>query len=102
MAHSTGCKRRRHGLSMGLNRASDGSQGLASRIAKMGWDSLPTTWTHLIARAVVTPLIGTGVRPNHITTLRLLTGLGACLAVSLGTAGGNLWGGSLWLLSTFL
>jgi phosphatidylglycerophosphate synthase len=86
----------------GPYKASDGPQGLASRIAEMGWDSLQTTWTHLIARAIVTPLVGTGVRPNHITTLRLLTGLGACLAVALGTAGGNLWGGALWLLSTFL
>ncbi len=55
-----------------------------------------------MARVVVTPLIGTGVTPNHLTTLRLLTGLGACVAVALGTPGGNLWGGILWLLSAFL
>jgi archaetidylinositol phosphate synthase len=63
---------------------------------------MATTWTHLAARAVVTPLIGTGVTPNHLTTLRLLTGLGACVAVALGTPAGDLWGGLLWLISAFL
>jgi phosphatidylglycerophosphate synthase len=63
---------------------------------------MATTWTHLAARALVTPLIGTGVTPNHLTTLRLLTGLGACVAVALGTPTGNFWGGILWLLSAFL
>jgi archaetidylinositol phosphate synthase len=63
---------------------------------------MATTWTHRIARAVVTPLIGTGVTPNHLTMLRLVTGLAACVAVALGTSTGALWGGSLWLLSAFL
>jgi len=63
---------------------------------------MATTWTHKIARWVVTPLVGTGVRPNHLTTVRLLTGLGACGAVAMGTVQGNLWGGGLWLLSAFL
>jgi len=63
---------------------------------------MATTWTHIAARAVVTPLIGTGVTPNHLTTLRLLTGLSACVAVALGTPAGNVWGALLWLLSCFL
>ena len=50
----------------------------------------------------VRPLIGTPVTPNHLTTLRLLTGLGACAAVALGTRSGALWGGGLWLVSAFL
>ncbi|WP_158915696.1 CDP-alcohol phosphatidyltransferase family protein [Caulobacter sp. S45] len=55
-----------------------------------------------MAAAVVTPLIGTGITPNHLTTLRLATGIGACAAVALGSHAGMLWGGGLWLLSAFL
>jgi archaetidylinositol phosphate synthase len=61
-----------------------------------------TSWTHLLARRVVRPLLGTRVRPNHLTTLRLLTGVAACLLLSLGTRAGMGWGGGLWLLSAFL
>lgn len=61
-----------------------------------------TSWTHLLARVMVRPLIGTAVRPNHLTTLRLLTGLAACVAFSLGTPVGMWWGGGLWLVSAFL
>ena len=56
----------------------------------------------MMARVVVKPLIGTGVTPNHLTTLRLVTGLAACAAVALGTPAGSLWGGVLWLVSAFL
>lgn len=63
---------------------------------------IQTTWTHLLARALVRPLVGTGVTPNHLTTLRLLTGLAACAALALGTRTGAWWGGGLWLLSAFL
>jgi archaetidylinositol phosphate synthase len=61
-----------------------------------------TTWTHLLARPMVRPLIGTPVRPNHLTTLRLLTGIAACVAFGLGTRAGMGWGGGLWLVSAFL
>jgi archaetidylinositol phosphate synthase len=61
-----------------------------------------TSWTHLLARVVVRPLVGTAVRPNHLTTLRLLTGLAACLAFARGTSAGMGWGGGLWLISAFL
>jgi archaetidylinositol phosphate synthase len=61
-----------------------------------------TTWTHLLARPMVRPLIGTAVRPNHLTTLRLLTGIAACAALGLGTRAGMWWGGGLWLVSAFL
>ncbi len=40
--------------------------------------------------------------PNHLTTLRLVTGIAACVGVALGTPAGSLWGGVLWLLSAFL
>ncbi len=65
------------------------------------------TWTHGMARAVVRPLIGTGITPNHLTTLRLLTGLAGCFclaAAPYGTHHAALigWGGALWVLSAFL
>ena len=61
-----------------------------------------TSWTHLLARPLVRPLIGTWVRPNHLTTLRLLTGVAACVAVAWGSRAGLWWGGGLWLVSAFL
>jgi phosphatidylglycerophosphate synthase len=60
------------------------------------------SWTHKLARVVVKPLQSTRVTPNHLTTFRLLTGLAACSAFALGTRGGDVWGGCLWILSTFL
>ena len=63
---------------------------------------MQTTWTHLLARPLIRPLIGTRVRPNHLTTLRLLTGIAACLAFVPGTQAGMWWGGALWLVSAFL
>ncbi len=60
------------------------------------------TWTHAAARWMVRPLVGTGVTPNHLTTLRLITGVAACLGIALGTPAGGLWGGALWLVSAFL
>jgi archaetidylinositol phosphate synthase len=61
-----------------------------------------TTWTHLIARPMVRPLVGTAVRPNHLTALRLLTGIAACVGFALGTRSGMGWGGGFWLVSAFL
>jgi len=63
---------------------------------------METTWTHLLARPLIRPLLGTAVRPNHLTTLRLLTGVAACLAFVPGTRAGMWCGGALWLLSAFL
>jgi archaetidylinositol phosphate synthase len=60
------------------------------------------SWTHLLARPMVRPLVGTAVRPNHLTTLRLLTGVAACVAFMLGTSAAMWWGGGLWLVSAFL
>jgi phosphatidylglycerophosphate synthase len=63
---------------------------------------MATTWSHRAARVMVRPLLGTGVTPNHLTTLRVLTGLGAFACLTVGTRSGNLWGGLLWILSAFL
>ena len=63
------------------------------------------TWTHKLARMAVRPLIGSGVTPNHLTTMRLLTGLAACLLLAAGPSlfyGALAWGGGLWVLSAFL
>ena len=60
------------------------------------------SWTHLLARAAVRPLVDTWVTPNHLTTLRLVTGLMACAAFALGSRSGDIWGGVLWILSAFL
>jgi len=60
------------------------------------------SWTHKIARLCIQPLVNTPVTPNHLTTLRLLTGLAACSAFAVGTQEWNLWGGILWLISAFL
>ena len=60
------------------------------------------TWTHGMARFMVRPLVGTGVRPNHITTLRLITGVVACGLLALGTRSGDIWGGIWWVVSAFL
>ncbi len=63
---------------------------------------MDTSWTHLLARPVVRPMIGTRIRPNHLTSVRLLTGVGACVFMGLGTQAGMWWGGWLWLASAFL
>ena len=60
------------------------------------------TWTHAMARWMVRPLVGAGVRPNHITTLRLIFGLIACGLLGLGKRSGDVWGGILWVVSAFL
>jgi len=55
-----------------------------------------------MARPLVRPMIGTWIRPNHLTTMRLLFGAAACVCLALGTRAGTIWGGSLWLASAFL
>jgi archaetidylinositol phosphate synthase len=62
------------------------------------------TWTHALARCAVRPLIGRGITPNHLTTLRLVTGMAACGFLALGDSlhGALAWGGALWVLSAFL
>ena len=57
------------------------------------------SWTHKIARICVLPLINTSISPNHITVIRLITGLLACAAFASKL---NILGGIFWLISTFL
>jgi phosphatidylglycerophosphate synthase len=60
------------------------------------------TWSHAAARTLVRPLVGTWVRPNHITLMRLATGVVACVLLAQGGRAAELWSGVLWLISAFL
>jgi archaetidylinositol phosphate synthase len=60
------------------------------------------SWTHRLARPLIRPLVGTPVKPNHITTLRVISALGACAALAVGNRSGEIWGGAIWILSAFL
>lgn len=60
------------------------------------------SWTHKIARVCILPLVNTPVTPNHLTILRLITGIAACSAFAVGSQEWNLWGGILWISSSFL
>lgn len=60
------------------------------------------TWSHRAARALVRPLLGTRVRPNHVTTLRLVTGIAACALLLEPSPARTLWAGVLWIVSTLL
>ena len=60
------------------------------------------TYAHAFARIFVRPLIGTWVRPNHLTGLRLLTGLAACALLAVGRRDTSVWSGVLWVVSCVL
>ena len=61
------------------------------------------TWIHKLSRVtIVRPLVGTGITPNHLTTLRLGTGLGASILVALGTHTSMNIGAGLFVLSVIL
>jgi archaetidylinositol phosphate synthase len=61
-----------------------------------------TSWSHRLARFLVRPLVGTGITPNHLTTLRLATGILACAALLPADGRWLGWAGWLWLVSAFL
>jgi archaetidylinositol phosphate synthase len=46
---------------------------------------LPRTWDGRLARVLVTPLAGTSISPNHLTTLRLVIGLAGAIGLAVGT-----------------
>ena len=59
-------------------------------------------WDQRIARFLVRPLMHTPVMPNHITALRLLTGLGACGCLAYGEMPLIHWGAGLFIISNFI
>jgi len=61
-----------------------------------------TTWVHRGARVLVRPLVRTAVTPNQITTLRLVTGIAAAAAFTIGQYAWDATGGVLFVLSAFL
>ncbi len=60
------------------------------------------TWIHRLARVGVRPLVKTRVTPNHLTTVRLITGLAAAAAFAAGTPDWRAWGGGIFVLSMVL
>lgn len=53
-------------------------------------------------RPLIRPLVGTGVTPNHLTTLRAITGVIACLCLAWGTRETEICGGVAWVISAVL
>ena len=60
------------------------------------------TWIHRIVRVAVRPLVNTPVTPNHLTTLRLMTGIGAAVAFALGTHEARMIGAAIMAVSLLL
>lgn len=60
------------------------------------------SWTHKIARVCILPLVNSPITPNHLTAIRLITGVTACGLFAIGTTEWNLYGGCLWILSAFM
>ena len=61
-----------------------------------------TSWVHYPARWSVRPLVGTPVTANHITTLRLTTGIAAAAAFAPGDRMWDIWAGVVFVFSAFL
>ena len=64
--------------------------------------ALNQTYAHAFARILVRPLLHTWVRPNHLTVLRLVVGLAACVLLSVGTKSAAVWSGALWIMTCVL
>jgi len=62
----------------------------------------PRPWDARLGRRLVTPLKDSWVTPNHLTTLRLLVGLGGAFAFTPGTWGWTNLAAMLVILSNFL
>lgn len=63
---------------------------------------LNQTYAHRFARMLVRPLLGTAVRPNHITLLRIFVGLASCGFLAHGTVRSSIWSGMLWIVACVL
>jgi len=61
------------------------------------------TWIHKIARVVIVrPLAKTSVTPNHVTTVRIIAGVGAAMALAYGDPAWSNYGAFLFMLSMLL
>jgi phosphatidylglycerophosphate synthase len=59
----------------------------------------PKTYAHYAGRWLIRPLVNTPVTPNHLTTLRLLTGIAAAGTFAMGEYFWTVWGGVLFAIS---
>jgi phosphatidylglycerophosphate synthase len=60
------------------------------------------SWTHKVARFCLIPVIKSPITPNHLTVLRLITGIIACVTFASGVRYWEIIGGFIWILSAFL
>ncbi len=60
------------------------------------------TWIHRAVRGLVRPLANSPVTPNHLTTVRLLTGLGAAAGFAVGSPAWTNLAAGLFFLSMLL
>lgn len=60
------------------------------------------TWIHRVVRVAVRPLVATRIAPNHITALRLVTGIAAAGAFAHGDEEWRYWGAGIFLFSMVL
>ncbi|MGI4978381.1 MAG: CDP-alcohol phosphatidyltransferase family protein [Janthinobacterium lividum] len=60
------------------------------------------TLAHRLVRPLVRPLVGTPVRPNHLTVLRFVTGVAAAAAFAQGGQGPVALGAAIFLASSLL
>jgi phosphatidylglycerophosphate synthase len=60
------------------------------------------TYVHLAARRFVRPMLGTRIRPNHLTGLRLVIGLVAVACLIPGETAYAVCSGVLWTIACFL
>jgi phosphatidylglycerophosphate synthase len=64
--------------------------------------ALNQTYAHALARVFVRPLLGTWVRPNHLTILRMAIGVAACALLATGVGVCEFWSGVLWVAACLL
>ena len=65
-------------------------------------DTARRPWDARVARWMVRPLVGTWVRPNHLTTIRLACGIAGAAALARGTHRASLLGALLFVVSNLL
>lgn len=63
---------------------------------------MTTSWSHLLCRPLVRPLLALRVRPNHVTTFHLVLGLIVLAAIAFGSDHARMLAGFGWLLACLL
>ncbi len=63
---------------------------------------MTTSWSHLLCRPLVRPLLALKVRPNHVTTFHLVLGLAVLGAIAFGSNHVRFLAGFGWLISCLL